>query len=89
MKNYINLFQPKKPLTENHPVQNGIITINEALPAGSYEFGVYKAVSAKGNDYFRGTIKPAFKKAPPPFSEPKEVEIKSNFNDNLDDDIPF
>lgn len=88
MKNYIKLFQSKKPLTDKHPVQSGVITINEPLPAGDYEFGLYDEISKKGNPYRGGTIRPAFKKEAKSFSEPKEPE--NNFNPNIEDEeIPF
>lgn len=89
MPNYITLFQTKKPLTENHPVQSGKIKIEEALLPGEYEFGLYDKTSEKGNPYRSGKILPVYKKEVKPFSEPKERESK--FNDNLDDNnsIPF
>jgi len=44
------------------PDLKGIISITaENLPAGEYEVGIYKNVSKKGNTYYSGKIKPAFK----------------------------
>lgn len=89
MKNYITLFQSKKPLTENHPIQSGVIRINEPLPAGDYEFGIYDKVSKTGNSYRSGQIRPVFKKVAPTPHEPKEPENNFNAGLNDDDDIPF
>lgn len=86
MTNYITLFQSKKPLTSNHPIQSGRVKIEEALQPGEYEFGLYDKTSKNGIPYRSGKIMPIYKKEVEAFSEPKETKKILNHEE---DSMPF
>lgn len=71
------------------PDLKGIISIAaENLPVGEYEVGIYKNVSKKGNTYYSGKIKPAFK--PNNIDEHNQAKGNGYQPDNIvDDEVPF
>lgn len=75
---YLSIIRNAFKKEKNHPDLTAFITLQEPLPAGVYEFGLFEGITEKGNKKYSGMIK-------------SKVEIKKpvqHFQER-DNDIPF
>lgn len=56
-QNRLNIYKNKRKVTENHPDLNGVMYLNEPLPAGEYNIGLYSKENKSQEKYYSGVIK--------------------------------